>query len=108
MPSDAKKPAAAAAAAAAKPASSPVKNGYLILYNAVSAALWLTVMVRTVAATVNGGGYTSVYATTGEFCKWTQTLAGMEVLHSLLGTSSLICPSVCVSVRYIYAYTTRT
>ncbi len=87
MPSDAKKPAA-------KPASSPVKNGYLILYNAVSAALWLTVMVRIVAANVNGGGYTSVYANTGEFCKWTQTLAGMEVLHSLLGTSSLTLPHV--------------
>ncbi len=86
MPSDVKKPAAADAAAA-KPASSPVKNGYLILYNAVSAALWLTVMVRTVAAAVDadGGGPASVYDATGEFCKWTQTLAGMEVLHSLFG-----------------------
>lgn len=90
MPPDAKKPAAAA-----KPASSPVKTGYLILYNAVSAALWLTVLVRTVAASVNGAdGYTSVYSTTGEFCKWTQTLAGMEVLHSLLGTSKHTYPVV--------------
>ncbi|KAK7753458.1 hypothetical protein SLS62_004533 [Diatrype stigma] len=79
MPSDAKKPAA-------KPASSPVKTGYLILYNAVSAALWLAVLVRTVTASASGAdGYTTVYGTTGEFCKWTQTLAGMEVLHSLLG-----------------------
>ncbi|KAL7627142.1 hypothetical protein AAE478_003918 [Parahypoxylon ruwenzoriense] len=68
----------------AKKASSPLKNGYLILYNAVSATLWLTVLGRVVAANVAGGPL-AVYPTTGEFCKWTQTLAGMEVLHSLLG-----------------------
>ncbi|KAI1458284.1 PTPLA-domain-containing protein [Annulohypoxylon moriforme] len=70
----------------AKPAkkASPIKNGYLILYNAVSATLWLTVLVRVVSANITGGPLL-VYPTTGEFCKWTQTLAGMEVLHSLLG-----------------------
>lgn len=64
--------------------ASPIKNGYLILYNAVSAVLWLTVLGRVVGANVTGGPL-SVYPTVGEFCKWTQTLAGMEVLHSLLG-----------------------
>ena len=80
MPSDTKKPA--------KPASSPVKNGYLILYNAVSAILWLTVLGRVVGANVLKG-HQLAYPAVGEFCKWTQTLAGMEVLHSLLGT----CPA---------------
>ncbi|KAI2639459.1 PTPLA-domain-containing protein [Hypomontagnella submonticulosa] len=70
----------------AKPAkkTSPVKNGYLILYNAVSAVLWLTVLGRVVGANLTTGPQL-VYPATGEFCKWTQTLAGMEVLHSLLG-----------------------
>ncbi|RYP57554.1 hypothetical protein DL769_009405 [Monosporascus sp. CRB-8-3] len=68
---------------AAKPAS-PAKTGYLILYNAASAALWLTVMVRTLS-TVAAEGHEAVFSTTGEFCKLTQTLAGMEVLHSLFG-----------------------
>ncbi|KAI0013894.1 tyrosine phosphatase-like protein [Xylariaceae sp. FL0662B] len=71
---------------AAKPAkkSSPVKNGYLILYNAVSAILWLTVLGRIVGVNVMRGPQLA-YPAVGEFCKWTQTLAGMEVLHSLLG-----------------------
>ncbi|KAI1373401.1 PTPLA-domain-containing protein [Hypoxylon crocopeplum] len=71
----------------AKPARkpSPVKNGYLILYNAVSATLWLTVLGRVVGAYVEAGGPQLAYPAVGEFCKWTQTLAGMEVLHSLLG-----------------------
>lgn len=63
---------------------SPVKNGYLILYNAVSAILWLTVLGRIVGVNVIRGPRLA-YPTVGEFCKWTQTLAGMEVLHSLFG-----------------------
>ncbi|KAI0199565.1 tyrosine phosphatase-like protein [Astrocystis sublimbata] len=68
----------------ARKLSSPVKNGYLILYNAVSAILWLTVLGRIVAINV-ARGPTLAYPAVGEFCKWTQTLAGMEVLHSLFG-----------------------
>ncbi|KAI0115768.1 tyrosine phosphatase-like protein [Nemania sp. FL0031] len=63
---------------------SPVKNGYLILYNAVSAMLWLTVLGRIVGVNVLRGPQFA-YPVVGEFCKWTQTLAGMEVLHSLFG-----------------------
>ncbi|KAH8156325.1 hypothetical protein CIB48_g11919 [Xylaria polymorpha] len=70
---------------AAKPTrkpSSPVKNGYLILYNAVSAILWLAVLGR--IAGINAvRGPQFAYPAVGEFCKWTQTLAGIEVLHSL-------------------------
>ncbi|KAI3336613.1 tyrosine phosphatase-like protein [Xylariaceae sp. AK1471] len=71
---------------AARPArkSSPVKNGYLILYNAVSAILWLTVLGRIVGINLLRGPRFA-YPAVGEFCKWTQTLAGMEVLHSLFG-----------------------
>ncbi|GAP86539.1 putative 3-hydroxy acyl- dehydratase [Rosellinia necatrix] len=71
---------------AEKPARqpSPVKNGYLILYNAASAILWLTVLGRIVGVNAIRGPQFA-YPTVGEFCKWTQTLAGMEVLHSLFG-----------------------
>lgn len=68
--------------AAKKP--SPVKNSYLILYNAVSAMLWLTVLGRIVGINAVRGPQFA-YPAVGEFCKWTQTLAGMEVLHSLFG-----------------------
>ncbi|KAI0393110.1 tyrosine phosphatase-like protein [Xylariaceae sp. FL0594] len=64
--------------------ASPVKNAYLILYNAVSALLWLTVLGRIVGVNILRG-HTLAYPAVGEFCKWTQTLAGMEVLHSLFG-----------------------
>ncbi|KAI5862290.1 tyrosine phosphatase-like protein [Durotheca rogersii] len=64
--------------------SSTIKNGYLVLYNAASATLWLTVLGRVAAANVAGGPELA-YPAVGEFCKWTQTLAGLEVLHSLLG-----------------------
>ncbi|KAI0024989.1 protein tyrosine phosphatase-like protein [Xylariomycetidae sp. FL0641] len=65
-------------------AASPVKTGYLILYNAVSATLWLAVLGRVLGANVVRG-HRFAYPAVGDFCKWTQTLAGMEVLHSLLG-----------------------
>jgi hypothetical protein len=32
-------------------------------------------------------GYETVFAGTAEFTQWTQTLAGLEVLHSLIGRS---------------------
>ncbi|KAI0603562.1 tyrosine phosphatase-like protein [Biscogniauxia sp. FL1348] len=69
-----------------KPAkkSSPVKNAYLILYNAVSAGLWAVVLGRVIATNLTQG-HEAVYPAVGQFCKWTQTLAGMEVLHSLFG-----------------------
>ncbi|KAI5928445.1 tyrosine phosphatase-like protein [Camillea tinctor] len=68
----------------AKKPSSPVKNAYLILYNAVSAGLWAVVLGRVIATNLTQG-HEAVYPSVGEFCKWTQTLAGMEVLHSLFG-----------------------
>lgn len=65
--------------------SSPAKTTYLILYNAISALLWLVVLGRVVLIE-SIHGYRSVYTGTGEFTKWTQTLAGLEVLHAALGT----------------------
>lgn len=63
---------------------SSLKALYLILYNSISALLWSVVLGRTVLI---GGihGWESVFLGTGEFVKWTQTLAGLEVLHAATG-----------------------
>lgn len=63
-----------------------LKKNYLIAYNVISALLWFSVLGRVVliASLV---GVDEVYRGTGEFLKWTQTLALAEVAHSLLGIS---------------------
>ncbi|KAF3770377.1 PTPLA-domain-containing protein [Cryphonectria parasitica EP155] len=66
-----------------KPMSS-VKRTYLVAYNALSAALWSVVLVTT-AQTLASTGPKAVYPAVGEWTKWTQTLAGLEVVHSVLG-----------------------
>lgn len=79
-----------AAARPAKPASA-LNKGYLILYNAISAIAWSVVLGRTL--TLFGmRGPQFVYLGVGQWTKWTQTMAGMEVLHSLLGTSFQLQP----------------
>ncbi|KAH0443539.1 protein tyrosine phosphatase-like protein [Colletotrichum camelliae] len=64
--------------------SSPAKNAYLIFYNFVSAIAWSVVLGRTVALfTMRGPQF--VFLGVGDWTRWTQTLAAMEVLHALLG-----------------------
>ncbi|KAF2161324.1 hypothetical protein M409DRAFT_28361 [Zasmidium cellare ATCC 36951] len=67
-----------------KSAPSGAKAGYLILYNSVSALLWSVVLGRVVLILALHG-YQAVYLGTGEFTKWTQTLAALEVLHAAIG-----------------------
>lgn len=64
--------------------ASAVKTGYLILYNFVSAIFWTTVLGRTLLITYVHG-YHRVYMGVGEFAKWTQTMALLEVVHAALG-----------------------
>jgi very-long-chain (3R)-3-hydroxyacyl-CoA dehydratase len=61
------------------------KTQYLILYNFVSTLLWLIILGRVVALNALTR-HVQVFASTGEFVKWTQTLAGLEVVHAGLGT----------------------
>lgn len=61
------------------------KNTYLIAFNTVSCVSWLVVFWRGWFA-YQKGGYASIHGELGEFWTWTQTLALMEVVHSLLGT----------------------
>lgn len=65
-----------------------LKTTYLVLYNFVSAVLWLTVLGRVVSISSLTGSTDMVFKTTSEFTKWTQTLALLEIAHSALGESN--------------------
>ncbi|KAI5303717.1 hypothetical protein KEM56_007256, partial [Ascosphaera pollenicola] len=71
--------------------SSPLLSGYLFLYNAVSFSLWGYILVSTIylLATkyvVSGDiQLSSIYATIFPTLLGTQTLAVLEIIHSLLG-----------------------
>ncbi|KAF1933288.1 PTPLA-domain-containing protein [Didymella exigua CBS 183.55] len=93
--------------AESRPASSPLKHTYLLAYNAVSAALWVGVLYKTVTigthevqAARKAGSFFGrndlqsaaaglasgrVYAELEEHTRLVQSLAGLEVLHSLFG-----------------------
>jgi len=62
------------------------RSFYLIIYNLVSALLWSVVLGRTLHI-AGIYGYDQLYTGIGAFTKWTQTLAGLEVLHALIGAS---------------------
>ncbi|KAK6611572.1 protein tyrosine phosphatase-like protein [Botrytis cinerea] len=64
--------------------SSNRKTQYLILYNFVSALLWLVVLGR-VLLLVPLVGFGRLYPAVGTFVKWTQTMALLEVVHAALG-----------------------
>jgi very-long-chain (3R)-3-hydroxyacyl-CoA dehydratase len=72
-----------------KPARKPLTSSspkiqYLILYNFVSAILWLVVLGRVVLL-VPLMGFGRVYRGVGLFTKWAQTMALLEILHSATG-----------------------
>ena len=64
--------------------SSRQKQTYLTLYNFLSSILWFSVLGRVVLL-LPLAGYTHVYDGTGNFVKWTQTGALLEVAHAALG-----------------------
>lgn len=89
-PGDSQKPARTEPRTKSSP-SGP-KTLYLILYNAISALLWSVVLGR-VLLIAPLHGYRNVFVGVGEFTKWTQTLATLEIVHSLLGIHTLFPPS---------------
>ncbi|TVY82513.1 putative very-long-chain (3R)-3-hydroxyacyl-CoA dehydratase [Lachnellula suecica] len=64
--------------------SSNPRVQYLILYNFVSALLWLVVLGRVVLL-VPLVGFGRTYKGVGRFAKWTQTMAVLEVVHAATG-----------------------
>ena len=57
---------------------------YLVAYNLVCAVLWTAVLGRLMVL-IPLVGFHNVHGGVGEFTKWTQTLALLEVVHSALG-----------------------
>ena len=85
-PGDSNKPSTTSKEPPAKAKESPLsyRNLYLIVYNGASMVLWQMVFFR-VALWAGVYGTRNVYPGVGGFVKWTQTLAGLEVVHSMLG-----------------------
>ncbi|KAL8628896.1 hypothetical protein Q9189_005389 [Teloschistes chrysophthalmus] len=61
-----------------------VVKEYLSAYNSVCALLWFSIFGRVVLL-VPITGFESVYPGAGDFAKWTQTVAILEILHSAFG-----------------------
>ena len=79
-PSDSQKPTQKP-----KDTSKSFGGTYLIQYNVISAVLWAGVL-GSVLFIATQYGPDKVYLGVGEFVKMTQTLAALEVIHSLTGT----------------------
>lgn len=54
---------------------------YLLTYNALSALLWLRILIPILSAPSTA----TVYTTLEPWTRWTQTLAAAEILHAALG-----------------------
>lgn len=68
--------------------ASDVKKQYLWCYNAASATLWFGVLARILMVGLSEGVESGkVYETTEKYCRLTQSLAVLEVVHSLVGMS---------------------
>ncbi|KAL9608333.1 MAG: hypothetical protein Q9167_006822, partial [Letrouitia subvulpina] len=71
-----------------RPQPPPLTRGelakeYLSAYNAISALMWLSIFAR-VLLLLPLTGPASVYDGAGDFTKWTQTAAVLEIVHSAL------------------------
>ncbi|KAI9853682.1 MAG: hypothetical protein M1824_001018 [Vezdaea acicularis] len=67
-----------------RPPPSPVTTTYLFLYNFISTILWFSVLGR-VLLLLPLAGHKRVYGGVGAFTRNTQTLAALEIFHSLFG-----------------------
>ncbi|KAL8865063.1 MAG: hypothetical protein Q9174_007090 [Haloplaca sp. 1 TL-2023] len=84
---------------------SDITKEYLSAYNSVCALLWLSVFGRVVLL-LPIAGYQSIYEAAGDFTKWTQTLAVLEIIHSAAGLvrSPLPTPALQVSSRLLVVW----
>lgn len=64
---------------------------YLIAYNLVCAILWTAVLGRVILL-IPLVGFENVVGGVGEFVRWTQTLALLEIVHSVIGRKPCINP----------------
>ena len=68
-----------------------LQTQYLVGYNLVCAVLWSAVLGRVILL-VPLVGFGNVHGGVGEFTKWTQTLALLEIVHSASGMSTRADP----------------
>jgi len=87
--------------ASSQPSKNSAKQLYLAVYNSVSFLLWAALLARVLItavssarskgflsnahATAFGSSVGKVYTTNGDYAKWIQTLALVEVVHVLVG-----------------------
>ncbi|KAL8852354.1 MAG: hypothetical protein Q9221_002738 [Calogaya cf. arnoldii] len=74
-----------------------VAKEYLTAYNSICALLWLSVLGRVVVI-LPVTGVESVYEAAGDFTKWTQTVAVLEILHSAFGLVRSPLPTTILQV----------
>ncbi|KAI5811041.1 tyrosine phosphatase-like protein [Peziza echinospora] len=68
------------------PAQSSLTKNYLTIYNSVNAALWATILVRTISILVKtNGDVEAIYPAVGELTRWTQSIIALDFIHVLLG-----------------------
>ncbi|MCJ1402291.1 hypothetical protein MMC11_005511 [Xylographa trunciseda] len=82
--------------------SAALQKQYLTAYNTISALLWLFLLGR-VLFLLPLVGYQNVYAGVGQYAKWTQSLAILEIAHSAfkIVRSPLLTTSIQVSSRLL-------
>ena len=68
-----------------------LKTHYLVAYNLMSSILWFAVLAR-VLILIPLVGFKNVSGGVGDFAKWTQTLAVLEIVNSASGLSSPLLP----------------
>lgn len=89
--------------------TSPLANGYLLLYNSVSLALWGTLTVRLCLLLSPLGpqtGIWSIYDALFPLLRTTQSLALLEILHSLFGLvrASVVTAAMQVASRIVVVW----
>ncbi|RDW86445.1 putative membrane protein [Aspergillus mulundensis] len=67
------------------PSQSPAAKTYLLLYNAISALLWLRILLTVLTAYFNSNSLPTLYTALEPQARWTQTLAVVEILHAATG-----------------------
>ncbi|KAL8835631.1 MAG: hypothetical protein Q9170_003248 [Blastenia crenularia] len=82
-----------------------VAKEYLSAYNSVCALLWFSILGRVVLL-VPITGLESVYGGAGDFVKWTQTVAILEMIHSAFGLvrSPLLTTSMQIASRLLLVW----
>lgn len=87
-----------------KPMSS-LQNSYLTAYNSISSFLWTAVLTR-VVLTLAEQPASIVYHSTNTLLTWTQTLALLEPLHSLVGVvrAPLLTTVMQVASRFLLVW----